>query len=223
MKLGFCYRCAMIASFSHGFIFVKTRKVGGTSLEIVLSSWCSEHDICTPIPAEDEAIRAGFGGQARNFQKERRGVAFFNHMPATEIRSAIPKLWSRGFKFSVDRHPYEKVVSRAWWNIGRRGGNEEELEAEIETAIAAKTYLNYPLYCENGRVIVDEVWRYEDMWDRVAALGERLGQTMPGVPPRAKGGHRRDRRPAREVLTDEQRARIAEDARIEFELLGYET
>lgn len=212
----------MIASFSHNFIFVKTRKVGGTSLEIVLSSWCSGRDICTPIPPEDEAIRAGFGGRARNFRGPAGGARFYNHMLAADVREALPGLWSRAFKFAVDRHPYEKVVSRAWWNIGRRGGSPEELDAEIETAIETRTYLNFPLYCEGGRVIVDEVWRYEEMWQRLAELGRRLGQSIPDVPPRAKGGHRRDRRPAREVLTSDQRARIAEDASVEFELLGYE-
>ena len=213
----------MIASFTHGFIFVKTRKVGGTSLEIVLSSWCSGRDIVTPIPPRDELIRADFGGSPRNFRAREGKPAFYNHIPATDVREALPGLWSRAFKFSVDRHPYEKVVSRAWWNVGRRGGSpEDELEAEIEQAIATRSYLNYPLYCEDGRVIVDEVWRYEEMWERLAALAERLGQSLPDAPPRAKGGHRRDRRPAREVLSPDQRRRIAEDARIEFELLGYE-
>ena len=213
----------MIASFAHDFIFVKTRKVGGTSLEIILSSWCSGRDICTPIPPEDETIRAGFGGAARNFRGPGGAASFYNHMPATDVRAALPGLWSRAFTFSVDRHPYEKVVSRAWWNIGRRGGSpEKELAREIEKAIATKNYLNFPLYCEGGRIIVDEVWRYEEMWERLAALAERLGLAIPEAPPRAKSGHRRDPRPAREVLSEDQRRRIAEDARIEFDLLGYE-
>jgi hypothetical protein len=202
---------------------VKTRKVGGTSLEIVLSSWCSGRDICTPIPREDEAIRARFGGRRRNFRARVGRPEFYNHIHATDVRAALPGLWSRAFKFSVDRHPYEKVVSRAWWNIGRRGGSpEQELEAEIEEAIATGNYLNYPIYCDGSQVIVDEVWRYEEMWDRLAALAERLGQALPEAPPRAKSGHRRDLRPAREILSPKQRRRIAEDARIEFELLGYE-
>lgn len=213
----------MIASFAHDFIFVKTRKVGGTSLEIVLSSWCSGRDIVTPIPPEDEAIRAGFGGAPRNFRGPAGKAVFYNHMPAADIAATLPGLWSRAFKFAVDRHPYEKVVSRAWWNIGRRGGSPEaELEREINLAIASRSYLNFPLYCDGNRIIVDEVWRYEEMWDRLAALAKRLGQSIPEAPPRAKSGHRRDPRPAREVLSTGQRMRIAEDAGLEFELLGYE-
>lgn len=213
----------MIASFTNDFVFVKTRKVGGTSLEIVLSSWCSGEDICSPIPPEDEELRARYGGAARNFRGPGGGVRFYNHMPAADIRFALPELWERAFTFSVDRHPYEKVVSRAWWNIGRRGGSPEaELVAEIDKAIATRNYLNYPLYTVGGKVVVDELWRFEEMWTKLAALAERVGQTVPEAPPRAKGGHRKDRRPAHEVLSADQRRRIAEDARIEFELLGYE-
>jgi hypothetical protein len=213
----------LIASFTHKFIFLKTRKVGGTSLEIVLSSWCGGRDICTRIPPSDEAIREEYGGRARNFRRPDGSLRFFNHMPGPEVRRRLPKLWSVGFKFTVDRHPYEKVVSRAWWNIGRRGGSPEtELAEEIELAIRDKTYLNFPIYTEDGQLLVDELWRYEEMWPRLDALAARLGLPAPAQPPRAKAQHRRDPRPAREVLTEAQRAQIYEDARIEFDLLGFE-
>ena len=57
---------------------------------------------------------------------------------------------------------------------------------------------------------------------QIAALANRLGLAIPEAPPRAKSGHRRDRRPAHEILSADQRRRIAEDARIELDLLGYE-
>ena len=213
----------MIASFTHNFIFLKTRKVGGTSLEIVLSSWCSDRDICSPVTAEDEALRAEFGARPRNFRGPDGSVRFYNHMPGTEVRAALPGLWNKALKFTVERHPYEKVVSRAWWNIGRRGGSpDQELEAEIEQAIATQSYLNFPIYCANGEVLVDEIWRYDDMWDRLRDLAHRLDLPEPAEPPRAKGAHRKDRRPAREVLSQAQRDRIFADARIEFDLLGFE-
>jgi hypothetical protein len=213
----------LIASFTHKFIFLKTRKVGGTSLEIVLSSWCAGRDICTRVPPADEAIRTTYGGQARNFRRADGSVRFFNHMPATEVRRELPKFWAAAFKFTVDRHPYEKVVSRAWWNIGRRGGSPEaELADEIELAVRNKSYLNFPIYTADGELLVDELWRYDDMWPRLDSLADRLGLPAPAQPPRAKAQHRKDPRPARDVLTEDQRAQIYEDARLEFDLLGFE-
>ena len=213
----------MIASFTHNFIFLKTRKVGGTSLEIVLSSWCRDGDICSPVTKEDEKLRASYGSSARNYRGADGSVRFYNHMPGTEVREELPELWSSAFKFTVERHPYEKVISRAWWNIGRRGGSpERELDAEIEQAIATRSYINFPIYCDGETVLVDEVWRYEEMWDRLGALASRLRVEEPADVPRAKGAHRKDRRPARDVLTQAQRRRIYDNARIEFELLGFD-
>ncbi|MEO7654212.1 MAG: hypothetical protein ABIS23_00830 [Sphingomicrobium sp.] len=213
----------MIASFSNNFIFVKTRKVGGTSLEIVLSSWCSGRDICTPIAGNDEPIRAIYGGKARNNLGPGGGKRFINHMPSDEIRAKLPGLWDRAFKFTVERHPYEKVVSRAFWEIGKPDGfPNSTLEEQVDIAIETGSYLNYPLYCSDGKVVVDEIWKFEEMWERLAELAARLGKSTPSAPPRAKSAYRKDRRPAAELLTKDQRRRIAEAARIEFELLGFE-
>ena len=88
----------MIASFSNNFIFLKTRKVGGTSLEIVLSSWCSGDDVCTALPPADERIRARFGGQKRNNLAPDGSVRFYNHLPAEDIRRELPELWDRAYQ-----------------------------------------------------------------------------------------------------------------------------
>ena len=58
----------MIVSHQHKLIFIKPRKVAGTSFEIALAKFCSEGDIITPISRNDEEIRQrlGFIGP-RNF------------------------------------------------------------------------------------------------------------------------------------------------------------
>ena len=44
----------MIVSHRHRFIFIKTRKTAGTSIEIALSAHCGPDDIMSPISKEDE-------------------------------------------------------------------------------------------------------------------------------------------------------------------------
>ena len=47
----------------------------------------------------------------------RRQGAFRNHMAAIEVRERVPRrFWNSASKFTVERHPYEKVVSRAYWD-----------------------------------------------------------------------------------------------------------
>ena len=51
----------MILSHEHRFIFLKTNKTAGTSIEIALSKFCGEKDVITPVVMEDEEIRSRLG------------------------------------------------------------------------------------------------------------------------------------------------------------------
>ena len=266
----------MIASFRHGFVFIKTRKTGGTSVEIVLSSWCGPDDVVTPIEPEDELLRAQYGGAPRNYldsrrledayleairsgdaerirrvhrrirQRQslrlalksldvgalaaqvtpgtRRRLALRNHTKAETARRALPTgFWEQAYTFSVDRHPYEKAVSMTYWIRDRDAASAREpFETTLGRVVAGGRYANYPFYMKDGRPLVDAVFRTEDMWDRIAELARRLGQEIPDPLPRAKAGQRKDPRPAREILSPEQRGRIQEVCAAEFELLGYQ-
>jgi hypothetical protein len=212
----------MIASYARNFIFIKPRKAAGTSLEIVLSAACSGRDVCTPISPADEPLRASHGGRARNYRGWLGRRRFYNHMPAAEIATLLPQLWRTAFRFTVERHPYEKVLSLAWFRAGSGGGSGSEIAAQIESEIARRDYLNHPLYTIGGRVAVDEVWEFDRLSLHVRSAAERLGLDPDAGLPRAKSEFRKDKRPAVEVLTSGQRRRIRDDAAFEFELMGYE-
>ena len=60
---------------SHGLkvIFVKTKKVGGTSFEIALSKYCNDDDIVCKISEKDDLIRSELGFQGPvNFRERSR-------------------------------------------------------------------------------------------------------------------------------------------------------
>ena len=60
----------MIVSHAKKFIFVKTRKTSGTSMEVSLSQVCGPDDIITPISFEDELVR--LAGHGRHVTSELR-------------------------------------------------------------------------------------------------------------------------------------------------------
>ena len=63
----------MIISHSRKFIFVKTYKTAGSSLEIALSKYCAKGDILTPLDGEEEDKRRELSGLgAQNYGKPAR-------------------------------------------------------------------------------------------------------------------------------------------------------
>ena len=64
----------MIVNHEYRFIFVKTRKTAGTSVEIALSAFSGPGDIITPIKPTDEETRRSLGYRgAQNFEAVRGG------------------------------------------------------------------------------------------------------------------------------------------------------
>lgn len=239
----------MIASYSEGFIFIKTKKTASTSVEIVLSGWCSGRDVCTRLTAEDEIIRRDYGCGPRNFCRDpeleqlhletisggevdeiarsnrmlRNHMRFRPHQSAMAVREELPDLWAKAFRFTISRHPYEVAVSQAFWKLSRRhGGDAAKWEEVLESIVETGAYANHELYMEEGQLLVDEVLAFERLWSELGQIAERLGKPFPDSPPRAKTSHRVDRRPAAEILTQSQKSRIAERCRVEFELMGYQ-
>ncbi|WP_293150922.1 hypothetical protein [Okeania sp. SIO2C9] len=83
----------MIISYRYKFIFLKTKKTAGTSVEISLSRFCGDDDVITPISLEDEAIRKLLGKRQQNYLDfDAHGneyKKYFNHITAKEIQSVI--------------------------------------------------------------------------------------------------------------------------------------
>ena len=91
---------AMIVSHAHKFIFLKTKKTAGTSIELALSTLCGDEDVITPLTEIDEAKRDRrqrraelaaawlVGHRPAAFFKRRcfkftaADYGFYNHMPA---------------------------------------------------------------------------------------------------------------------------------------------
>jgi len=60
----------MILSKINNFLFLKTRKTAGTSIEIFLSRYCDDKDIITPITPIDELTRLKVGRICQNFHSD---------------------------------------------------------------------------------------------------------------------------------------------------------
>jgi len=199
----------MILSHDWRFIFIKTEKTAGTSIEMALARHCGPLDIVTPIHARDEAARLEQGVRARNFvvtesafepeadpeAQEQRfkdsgwpvrpRPAFYNHMTAGEIRDAAgSRIFESYCKFAVERDPCDKLISYYYW-LGR------DRHMTFPDFVAGFDALSNWRRCTiDGRLAVDRLIRYDRLEAGLREVLEPLGLPWDGALPRAKSGLR---------------------------------
>ena len=78
------------------------------------------------------------------------------------------------------------------------------------------------VYTINDEVVVDRVLRFENLSAELEAVRRQLNIPEPLELPRAKARFRKDKRTAGEILTTEEKARIAQIFEKEISLYGYE-
>lgn len=176
----------MIVSHRHRFIFLKTRKTAGTSIEVALSQLAGEDAIVTPVhPAEP-------GHTPRNYESvaDAEGEPFLPHMRSQSLRSRLgQEVWNGYFKFCFERNPWDKVVSIYRWR-NRRLADPPPFDAWLFSD--PRVFSDWPIYSIDGECAVDAVGRYETLTADLDAFLERVG-IVPGdlTLPHAKGGLRR--------------------------------
>lgn len=227
----------MILSHKYKFIFIKTAKTAGTSVEVFLSRHCGTTDILTPIEPPIEGHRPrnyeGFINPipeilerpAKIFSTLRHSITsrekFYRHMPAFEVQKRVPRdVWNSYFKFCVERNPWDKVLSHFHMHAAREGGS---LSLD-EYLVRGRFPLNYFRYTDRSekRIIVDRILRYENLLTELGDVFSQLKIPFEGtLGVQAKSGYRTDLRPYQEVFNDKQRRIVEKAFAKEIERHGY--
>ncbi len=226
----------MIISHKHKFIFLKTRKTAGTSIEIALSKFCGENDIITKVTRKDEKIRRELGYRGpqnfylpcpkytlrywRRYQPGRKYADFYNHMPAKRVKSIIDRgSWETYFKFCIERNPWDKAVSLYYWRT--RNMNPKPNLLEYLQTVDVNHLSNFEIYSIDGDLAVDYVGSYENLDEEINKIGEILELPNKIILPKAKGATRKDERDYTNIVGFEEKKIVDRVCAREIALFGY--
>gem|GEM_PF-5992542 len=161
-------------------------------------------------------------------------MIYQNHMHARDLMALLePEVWQRSYKFSIERHPYEKAISFAWFfrnivthkadgAINQLENRLGDLSQTIDFVLKRRLIRNYDIYAMDGQVVADKVVRYEYLAADLRAVEKEIGLPILDHLPRTKATSRKDRTPARAILSPQQKEIIQTLCAEEFELFGYE-
>jgi hypothetical protein len=176
----------MLCSHVKKFIYLKTIKTAGTSVEIFFEKYCCPPQIYSESHATNEIITEdgiiGYRGGNPD------GARFYNHMPAENVRELLgDDIWNSYYKFCVVRNPFDKVVSMFWMRL-----NEEDRnyltnapfeQVRLKFFEFASHSLNFPLdqniFMINGKPIVDFFIKFESLTDDIRVVCNHLELDMP--------------------------------------------
>jgi Sulfotransferase family len=211
----------MIISHKYKFIFIKTNKTAGTSIEIALSRFCGDSDIITPIPPEDEVLREKLGYRGpQNYVIDSQNE-FYNHVSAAEIKSVVgPSIWNEYYKFCFERNPWDRVISFFYWRTKNNpnANISNFINSDIVRLLRDKGLMVYTI---DNQVAVDRVYLYENLKSETKMISNDIGLPETMLLPFAKAGYRKDTRNYSEILSEADIEKVRKLFSIEIDMFGY--
>jgi hypothetical protein len=156
----------MIVSYKHQFVFVKTRKTAGSTLEKLMFPHLGPKDVCTGSPRDDTP---------RINTSSTDG-----HASWAQIQASYPSQFRDWFKFTIERNPWDKVVSSYYWHKEIKPARFANMDFETYVMTCELLPIDWLNYTDRQGVRrVTAVYKYEEMEEMYADLNERFRLTIP--------------------------------------------
>jgi len=215
----------MLISHRKKFIYAKTVKTAGTSVESYFERYCMPEGEWAFTHQRDLYVsNTGIIGSRGN---DASGSDWPGHMSAGGIRSKIgTPIWDDYFKFCVIRNPFDKLISLFFYQraLGRTAKDENEITAEtfkswLERSIPRHHHHAYSIA---GKICLDYYIRYEDLETGIEFVCNKLG--LPFEPeniPQLKTGIRDNSIPVKTFYSKELRHLVERTFATEIREFGY--
>lgn len=172
----------MIFLNNEKILFLKARKVAGTSFEIALSHYAKKGDIITPISPDDEKIRKELGFYSCQNYLDKNGKQIFNnHISAFDSKSKLGIVtWDSAEKCSIVRNPFDMYISLFYYHNGPAADISKLTEWYMGGEGAPYLGVNHKQYFIKGKMIIDRFIKYEKLEEDVLML-EKSKPTLRGL------------------------------------------
>lgn len=169
----------VMISHQRRFIFLKTRKTGSTSIEMMLEPWCAPPDHVVAEATHELVTDYGIVG-ARIF-KSSRDATWRHHLAARHVEAHLGEaFWNDYVKLTSVRHPFARCVSLFYWRMSLRDkemptGIDDNRARFREFVFEDKYKSDFGITHVRGRYAIDDAFRLEHLNEDLERIGGRLG------------------------------------------------
>jgi hypothetical protein len=218
----------VLVSFQNEFIYTKTEKTAGTSVEIFFEPYCLPPGGYQEVQFRPETV-TDYGVVGHRGPDMPSDTIWYNHMPAERIRNYLGHdVWNQFFKFCVVRNPFDKLVSMYFFHRSR----EEDHPMDRDFSAIRRDFLiwlkggpfrgDQDKYLIDGSVCVDYFIRFETLFDGLTTVCRKLGIERDAAElGRFKSESRLTDRPFSEFYDREAQGIVAEAYAFELDYFGY--
>ena len=194
----------MIISHKHKFIFIKPRKVAGTTIELKLSPHLEAGDYATPIEPDEEYLRSYKSGViiGKIRQQNEFGLPFRlrDHSSLKKAYLTLEKRVRNYLVVTACRNPWDRAVSQFFWTYRKRNIREENFYVQktefnkFTRRYGPENWLNLfygrkkqrrlnssHLYTINKKILAGFVIRYEHLENDFYALRQLLNLSPTSI------------------------------------------
>lgn len=227
----------MIISHKYKFIFIKTHKTAGSSIEMALAPLCGADDVITPMESNHRSeIPRNFHSDTwigrtyashKLFRKclHRHSKMlepwYYEHMPALRVKELVgDNVWNNYYKFCFERNPWDKVVSYYNW---KKYGQKRKMPS-FTNYVLHKTHrfpVDSRLYFDDEECIVDQIYDFSNFLDAFDQICKQLRVPFSGEMPKEKTGINIDTEHYSNYYNQDTRQIVADCFSKEIALRGY--
>lgn len=138
----------MIISHKYKFIFIKTRKTAGSSIEWFLDPYLGKDDISTG---------SDYDGLAP------RNINIDGHIGYRWIQKNYPYEWKNYYTFAVERNPWDKTVSQYLWYTKIKPNKTAKGFENFVLSKKFDSYIDWNKYAIGNCIQVNELVKFENL------------------------------------------------------------
>jgi hypothetical protein len=216
----------MLVSHRRRFIYTKTHKTAGTSVESYFEPYCMPEGQWAQVHLREEHISSA-GIIGARLAEIPEGCLWWHHMPAARIRKQLgEEIWNSYFKFCVVRNPYDKAVSEFFFRKARgiiaAAPNQADAESFEQWLAASGPTNDRAKYLIKDQFCLDDVIRYESLADDLQRVCSRLDVAWePARLPEFKKGIRPSGIVLADFYTEKAKELVRAAYEFEFSHFGY--